>query len=91
MLQPTSFAGSCGPAHMHTVAAVECRQYPSTRSFALVLLAETANACSPAHILHADQHLESSTKRTLVENETMVAELAYHTAQVRAHSLLFRV
>jgi hypothetical protein len=30
----------------------------------------------------ADQHLESSTKRTLVENETMVAELAYHTAQV---------
>lgn len=32
----------------------------------------------------ADQHLESSTKRTLVENETMVAELAYHTAQVGA-------
>jgi hypothetical protein len=31
----------------------------------------------------ADKHLESSTKRTLVENETMVAELAYHTAQVR--------
>lgn len=30
----------------------------------------------------ADQHLESSTKRTLVENEMMVAELAYHTAQV---------
>jgi hypothetical protein len=33
-------------------------------------------------LLSADQHLESSTKRTLVENETMAAELAYHTAQV---------
>jgi hypothetical protein len=33
----------------------------------------------------ADQHLESSTKRTLVENETMVAELAYHAAQVGYH------
>jgi len=37
----------------------------------------------------ADQHLESSTKRTLVENETMVAELAYHTAQVGATSAVW--
>jgi hypothetical protein len=39
--------------------------------------------CAPArwHCLPTDQHLEASTKRTLVENETMVAELAYHTTQ----------
>jgi hypothetical protein len=29
----------------------------------------------------ADQHLESSTKRTLVENESMAAELEYHAQQ----------
>eukprot|EP00775_Hariotina_reticulata_P008321 gene8321-8506_t len=29
----------------------------------------------------ADQHLESSTKRTLVENESMAAELEYHAEQ----------
>lgn len=44
----------------------------------------TPNVCALLHMYPADQHLESSTKRTLVENETMVAELAYHTAQVGA-------
>jgi len=29
----------------------------------------------------ADQHLEGTTKRAIVENEAMVSELAYHSAQ----------
>jgi hypothetical protein len=48
------------------------------------MLAAVRDVCGAERVCcaHADQHLESSTKRTLVENETMVAELAYHTAQV---------
>lgn len=34
------------------------------------------HACTPA----ADQHLEASTKRTIMENEAMAAELDYHAA-----------
>lgn len=42
----------------------------------------TSAAAAAAHLmLLSDQHLESSTKRTLVENEAMAAELAYQSAQ----------
>ncbi len=33
--------------------------------------------------MRADQHLEDSTRRTLVENEAMAAELAYHAVSSR--------
>lgn len=59
----------------------ECSALLCTVLHCPAALSRTALHC-PALARPSDQHLESSTKRTLVENETMVAELAYHTTQV---------
>lgn len=42
--------------------------------------------CDPPSPPHTDQHLEASTKRTLMENEAMAAELSHHAVQ--SHELV---